>query len=347
MFLDNFAEKPLIIAEAGVNHNGSVELAHRLVDAAASAGAGAVKFQTFKAEECAGRFADTAAYQKSCSAGDQFKLLQGLELPFAAFAELKAHAEQLGLIFLSTPDGTASLDLLCRLAVAAIKTGSGEVSNLPFLREIGGRHKPVILSTGMSSLGEVQKAVVTLIEGGASEVMLLHCTSEYPAPPADCNLLCIPLLKQAFALTVGFSDHTEGHEAAIAATTLGAEIIEKHLTLDRTMPGPDHAASLDPEQFKNMVAAIRKTSIMLGNGRKAAAASEQANLLLVRRSLVAASDLEAGDILTADKIAVKRPAGGIHPELLAQASNRRITRALCADEPITWNHLGEVVSSEL
>ena len=346
MFLDNFAEKPLIIAEAGVNHNGSVELAHKLVDAAAKAGAGAVKFQTFKAEECAGRFADTAAYQKSCSAEDQFRLLQGLELPFAAFAELKAHAEQLGLVFLSTPDGTASLDLLCRLDLAAIKTGSGEVTNLPFLREIAGRRKPVILSTGMSSLGEVQKAVATLIEGGAGEIVLLHCTSEYPAPPADCNLLCIPVLKQAFALSVGFSDHTEGHEAAVAATALGAEIIEKHLTLDRAMAGPDHAASLDPAQFKSMVAAIRKTGIMLGNGHKVAAASEQANLMLVRRSLVAASDLKAGDILTADKIAIKRPAGGIQPELFNQAANRRITRDLCADEPITWDHLGEVVSIE-
>ncbi|MBU1109526.1 MAG: N-acetylneuraminate synthase family protein [Candidatus Riflebacteria bacterium] len=343
MFLDNFKQQPLIIAEAGVNHNGDIELAHKLIEAAAQAGAGAVKFQTFKAEECAGRFADTAAYQKGCAAEDQFKLLQELELPFAAFAELKSHAEQLGLAFLSTPDGTASLDLLCRLNLPAIKTASGEVTNLPFLREIAARRKPVILSTGMSSLGEVQKAFNTLLNGGASEIILLHCTSEYPAPPADCNLRCIPLLKQTFSVAVGFSDHSEGHEAAVAATALGAQIIEKHLTLDRGMTGPDHAASLDPRQFSEMVTALHKTSLMLGNGNKSAAASEQANLVLVRRSLVATADLKAGDVLTPEKISIKRPAGGIQPELFDQAVNRRITKNLCADEPITWSHLGEVV----
>ena len=343
MFLDNFAQQPLIIAEAGVNHNGSIELAHRLIEAAAKAGAGAVKFQTFKAEECAGRFADIAAYQKGCDAENQFRLLQSLELPFAAFAELKIHAEQLGMAFLSTPDGTASLDLLCQLDLAAIKTASGEVTNLPFLREIAARNKPVILSTGMSSIGEVQKAFNTLKDGGASEIMLLHCTSEYPAPPADCNLRCLSLLRQAFSVAVGFSDHSEGHEAAVAATALGAQIIEKHLTLDRSMTGPDHAASLDPQQFSAMVAAVNKTCLMLGNGNKTAAAGELSNLALVRRSLVAASELKVGDILTSEKISIKRPAGGIQPELFDQAVNRRVTRNLCADEPITWGHLGEVV----
>jgi len=346
MFLDQFSVKPVIIAEAGVNHNGSRELAHRLIEVAASAGANVIKFQTFKAEECAGRFAATAEYQKSCSAEDQFQLLRDLELPFSDFAGLKEHAEALGMLFLSTPDGIASLDLLCHIDVAAIKTGSGEVSNLPFLREIGSRRRPVILSTGMSTLGEVQKALHALREGGASDIMLLHCTSEYPAPPADCNLNCIPLLSQAFAVPVGFSDHTQGHEAAIAATTLGARIIEKHLTLDRSMSGPDHAASLDPEQFADMVTAVRKTTVMLGSGQKSAASGEAANLLLVRRSLVAAADVQAGEILTADKIAIKRPAGGIAPELLSQALNRRVCSDLSADEPITWLHLGEVVQVE-
>jgi len=346
MFLELFAREPVIIAEAGVNHNGSRELAHQLVEAAAAAGADVVKFQTFRAEECAGRFADTANYQKSCAVTDQFMLLKGLELPFAEFAGLKKHAEELGMHFLSTPDGAASLDLLCSLDVAAIKTGSGEVSNLPFLREIAAKRRSVILSTGMSSLGEVQKALDALREGGAVDIMLLHCTSEYPAAPADCNLRCIPLLFQSFSVPVGFSDHTEGHEAAVAATALGARIIEKHLTLDRGMTGPDHAASLDPKQFAEMVAAVRKTSDMLGNGQKSAARGETANRKLVRRSLVAAVDLKAGDILTAEKTAIKRPAGGIAPELLNQALNRRVCRAVSQDEPITWQHLGEVVNLE-
>ncbi|PKL48327.1 MAG: N-acetylneuraminate synthase [Candidatus Riflebacteria bacterium HGW-Riflebacteria-2] len=343
MFLEQFTHKPVIIAEAGVNHNGSCELAYRLIDAAARAGADAIKFQTFTAEECAGRFAATAAYQKNCAAEDQFQLLKALELPFSEFYGLKKYAEKLGLLFLSTPDGTASLELLCSLDVAVIKTGSGEVSNLPFLREIAARQRPVILSTGMSSLGEVQKAYTALRAGGADDIMLLHCTSEYPAAPADCNLRCIPLLRQAFAVPVGFSDHSEGHEAAVAATAIGAEIIEKHLTLDRSMTGPDHAASLDPQQFAELVTAVRKTSVMLGDGHKSAASGEQANLLLVRRSLVAAVDVKAGEILTADKVAIKRPAGGIAPELLHQAINRRVCQGLSADEPVTWQHLGEVV----
>lgn len=346
MFLDSFTQKPMIIAEVGVNHNGSVELAHCLVEAASASGADAVKFQTFKAEECAGRFADTAAYQKGCDAENQFRLLQKLELPFAEFISLKKHAEELGLIFLSTPDGTASLDLLCQLGLRVIKIGSGEVSNLPFLREIATRNKPVILSTGMSTLGEVQKAFTTLLSSGASEIMLLHCTSEYPAAPADCNLNCIPLLKQVFSVPVGLSDHSIGCEASVAAVALGAEIIEKHLTLDRDMKGPDHSASMAPQQFKDMTAAIRKTVLMLGNGQKTAALGEIANISLVRRSLVAAGEIRAGEILTADKIAVKRPAGGIDPELLAQAIYRRVCKDLCADEPITWNHLGEVVRIE-
>ncbi len=346
MFLKLFSREPVIIAEAGVNHNGSRELAHRLVEAAAAAGADVVKFQTFRAEECAGRFAETARYQKTCAIADQFMLLKGLELPFSDFAGLKQHAEELGMHFLSTPDGTASLDLLCSLDVAAIKTGSGEVSNLPFLREIAARQRAVILSTGMSSLGEVQKAIAALRAGGAGEIMLLHCTSEYPAAPADCNLNCIPLLSQSFSVPVGFSDHTEGYEAAVAATALGARIIEKHLTLDRGMAGPDHAASLDPDQFAEMVAAVRKTAVMLGSGHKSAAIGETANRQLVRRSLVAAVDLKAGEILTADKTAIKRPAGGIAPELLNHALNRRVCKAVSQDEPITWQHLGEVVNLE-
>lgn len=346
MFLDKFTDKPVIIAEAGVNHNGRQELAHQLIDAAAEAGADAVKFQTFRAEECAGQWAAPAEYQQKCAAKNQFELLRSLELSFEAFAGLKTHAEQRGLIFLSTPDGNESLDLLCQLDVAAIKIGSGEVSNLPFLHAVAARKRPIILSTGMSSLGEVQKALHELYCGGAEDVMLLHCTSEYPAPPADCNLRCIQLLKQAFALPSGFSDHTPGHDAALLATALGAEIIEKHLTLDRGMPGPDHAASLDPQQFSDMVKAVRNAVLMMGNGYKYTTTGELSNRQLVRRSLVAAADLNVGMILTADKVAIKRPAGGIAPELLQHAVNRRLCLPLAVDEPVTWQHLGEVVKLE-
>ena len=346
-FLAKFNKYPVIIAEAGVNHNGNVELARRLVDAAADAGADVIKFQTFKAHECSGCFAATAPYQQKTGVSDQFRLLQNLELAFADFGDLKEYAEEKGLVFLSTPDGQLSLNLLCDIGSAAIKVASGELTNLPFLAAIGMKKCPVILSTGMGTLGEVQKAINTLRDSGAPEIILLHCTSEYPASAEDANLLAIATMRQAFGLPVGLSDHTEGCEAAIAATALGAAIIEKHLTLDRHMSGPDHAASMEPHEFAAMVKALRRSAVMLGTGVKQPMPGESANLPLVRRSLVAARDLEPGHILTGKDVAIKRPAGGIAPELLPQALHRRILASLAADEPITWQHLGEVVELEL
>lgn len=346
MFLNRFKRRPVIIAEAGVNHNGDLQLARRLIEAAAAAGADAIKFQTFKAFECTGRFAEPAPYQRTAGAIDQYQLLEGLELPFADFGDLKDYAESLGLVFLSTPDGQLSLDLLCGIGSAAIKIGSGELTNLPFLASIGCKKCPVILSTGMGTLGEVQKAITTLQETGASEIILMHCTTEYPAPPADTNLRAISTMRQAFALPVGFSDHTEGSAAAIAATALGAEVIEKHLTLDRAMPGPDHAASIEPHELTAFVAALRTTYSMLGTGIKQPAPSESKNMPLVRRGLVAAHALKVGETLTGRDVAIKRPAAGISPELLVHALNRRITMDLAADEPLTWHHLGEVVGFE-
>ncbi len=345
-FLAKFNNKPVIIAEAGVNHNGSIELARRLVDAAADVGADVIKFQTFKAHECSGHFAVTAPYQQKTGASDQFKLLESLELDFADVGDLKEYAEEKGLVFLSTPDGQLSLNLLCDIGSAAIKVASGELTNLPFLAAIGMKKCPVILSTGMGTLGEVQKAINTLRESGTPEMMLLHCTSEYPASAEDTNLLGITTLRQAFDLPVGFSDHTEGIEAAIAATAIGATIIEKHLTLDRGMHGPDHAASMEPHEFAAMVKALRRTAAMLGNGVKKPMPGEAANLPLVRRGLVAARDLKPGQTLTGKDIAIKRPAAGIAPELLLQALHRRLLVGLSADEPITWQHLGEVVKIE-
>jgi N-acetylneuraminate synthase/N,N'-diacetyllegionaminate synthase len=249
MFLKKFSHLPLIIAEAGVNHNGSPALAEKLVDAAAEAGADLVKFQTFKAFECAGCYAKTAEYQKNSSAKDQLSLLAQLELPFSFFAELKKRAENLGLGFISTPDGQLSLNLLCELQVMAIKVASGELTNFPYLAQIGSKSRPVILSTGMGTLGETQKAIDTLANSGAGEIILLHCTTEYPAIPQDINLQAIKTLQQAFGLPVGFSDHSIGNEAAVAATALGCQVIEKHLTLDKSMPGPDHAASMNPQEL--------------------------------------------------------------------------------------------------
>lgn len=345
-FLELFGHRPVIIAEAGVNHNGSLELAKKLIDAAAAAKADVIKFQTFRAFECTGRFAPTAPYQQKVAAADQYELLAGLELDFADFGDLKDYAENCGLVFLSTPDGQLSLDLLCGIGAAAIKIGSGELTNLPFLASIGCKKCPVILSTGMGTLGEVQKAIDTLHDTGASEIILLHCTTEYPAPAEETNLRAITTMQQAFGLPTGFSDHTTGFEAAIAATALGAVIIEKHLTLDRTMPGPDHAASMEPEEFSRMVLALRRTATMLGNGVKLPSPSEARNLPLVRRGLVAACDLEAGAVITGRNVAIKRPAAGISPELLPMAINRRLLKDIAADEPLTWQHLGEVVHLE-
>lgn len=346
MFFNRFKCTPIVIAEAGVNHNGDLKLAEQLIEAAAAAKVDLIKFQTFKACECASHYAPTANYQKNASTTDQFGLLSALELPFPAFAHLKKFAEKLGIEFISTPDGILSLELLVELQVCAIKIASGELTNLPFLTLIGQTRKPVILSTGMGTIGEVQIAIDTLTQAGTPEIALLHCTTEYPAPPQDTNLRVISTMQQAFNLPVGFSDHTAGSEAAIAATALGAVIIEKHLTLDRNMPGPDHAASMDPEQFSRFVQSIRQTSQMLGSSIKRPAPSELPNLPLVRRALVAACNLQSGSILTYDQIAIKRPAVGIAPDLLPCALNRRLMADLAADEPILWQHLGEVVKLE-
>jgi N-acetylneuraminate synthase len=341
MLLEN-KRIPFIIAEIGVNHNGCAETAKKLIDAAYSAGVDAVKFQTFKAWECASKFAPTADYQKEI-AENQYKLLEGLELDFADFADLKEYAESLGLVFLSTPDGQKSLDFLCDIGVKAIKIASGELTNLPFLTAIAFKKLPVILSTGMGTLEEVEEAINTLKLAGASDIMLMHCTTEYPAPAEDCNLKAIQTMRNAFHLPVGFSDHTLGSEAAIAATTLGAVIFEKHITLDKTMEGPDHAASIEPDELKTYVEAIRKSITMLGNGIKIPSKSELKNIPLVRRSLVAAKPIKAGEILTGDKIAIKRPANGIEPKQLINALGRPVLKDLSEDEPITWKDLGEII----
>jgi N-acetylneuraminate synthase len=327
-----------IIAEAGVNHNGSPELARQLIDAAADAGADAVKFQTFKAERLVTAQAPKADYQKRTSGAEesQLAMLQRLELSDPLHAELQRYAQARGLLFLSTPFDEISADFLDQLGLPLFKIPSGEITNLPFLRHLAAMGKPVILSTGMSTLAEVETALGAL---AGCEVTLLHCVSNYPAQPADVNLRAMLTMRSAFGVAVGYSDHTLGSEVAIAAAALGAEVIEKHLTLDRTLPGPDHAASLEPQEFRAMVAAIRNVQAALGDGQKIPAASEAAMAVVARKSVIVVADLAAGAVLGAAALAIRRPGTGLAPALLPQAIGRRTRHAITAGTPLTWEML--------
>lgn len=306
-----------VIAEAGVNHNGSLELARRLIDAAADAGADAVKFQTFRAERLVTVDAPKAEYQKRTTGTEesQFAMLKRLELDEAAHRELMAYALSRGLVFLSTPFDEPSADLLESLQLPAFKVPSGEVTNLPFLGYLARKGRPMLLSTGMSTLDEVEAAVAVIRAAGQPPLALLHCVSNYPAEPATSNLRAMATMAQAFQVPVGFSDHTMGTEIAIAAVALGACCIEKHLTLDRTMPGPDHEASLEPAELAAMMKSIRHVEAALGHGRKEPAASESGTAAVARKSLVAARDLAAGEVLALEAIAIKRPGTGLPPRM--------------------------------
>jgi N,N'-diacetyllegionaminate synthase len=316
-----------VIAEAGVNHNGDLELAHSLVDAAADAGADAVKFQAFCADRVATPAAPAAGYQRrTAGAVSQLELLRGLELDGAAFAELKQHVEERGLVFLATPFDAASVDLLDRLDVAAFKIASPDVANPLLLRDVGRRRRPVVLSTGTADLAEVEAAVATLREAGTGDIVVLHCVSAYPAPASDANLRALATMREALGLPVGFSDHTEGDEVALAAVALGACALEKHFTLDRALPGPDHAASLEPGELASLVARVRSVESALGDGVKAQAPSERENSAAVRRSLAAADDLPSGAILTEEMLTALRPGTGIAAARLFEVLGRRLRR---------------------
>jgi N-acetylneuraminate synthase len=330
-----------VIAEAGVNHNGSLDLALKLVDAAKSSGADAVKFQTFRADLLATRSAHKAAYQERTTANSesQFQMLQRLELDEAAHRCLIEHCREVGIQFLSSPFDAQSADLLDAMDLPLYKIPSGEITNLPFLEHLARKGRPLILSTGMSTLGEVEEAVELLKTAGATELTLLHCVTEYPAPYADVNLRAMLTLKMAFGLPVGYSDHTPGIEIAIAAVALGAEVIEKHFTLDRSLPGPDHAASLEPGELQQMVTAIRHVEAALGNGIKAPAACELPNISVARKSLVALRPLPAGHRLTAGDLDIKRPGNGLAPKMIPALIGRTLRAGLDKDEVITWDHL--------
>lgn len=330
-----------LIAEAGVNHNGDLELARRLVRVAAEAGADAVKFQTFRAEALVSQSAPKAAYQLvTTDRGEsQLEMLRRLELSPAAHRELLDCCRQQGILFLSSPFDEQSADLLEELDVPAYKIPSGEITNLPYLRHVAGKGKPMIVSTGMASLGEVQIAVQAIEEAGNPGLVLLHCVSNYPADPADVNLRAMTTMAQAFPWPVGYSDHVPGNEVAFAAVALGASVVEKHLTLDRAMPGPDHRASMEPHELAALVRGIRAVEAALGDGVKRPAASEASTAAVARKSLMAARDIAAGTVLTAELIAVKRPGTGLPPSKLESLLGRTVRRDLHEDTMLTLEDL--------
>lgn len=309
--------KVFIIAEAGVNHNGDPAIARRLVDVAREAGADAVKFQTFQAASLVSRNAPKAEYQLGTTDGNetQYEMIRKLELDEAAHRMLIGHCAVVGIRFLSTPFDMASLEMLMRLGMDAIKIPSGEATNLPFLRRIGAQGKDVILSTGMCSQAEVEAALRALVSSGTplARITVLHANTEYPTPLCDVNLLAMAAMGRAFGVRFGYSDHTSGIEIPVAAVALGATVIEKHFTLDRTMEGPDHQASLEPDELKAMVAAIRGIESALGDGVKAPSASEAKNRAVARKSIFASRAIRKGEPFSEENLTSKRPGTGISP----------------------------------
>jgi len=308
----------LIIAEAGVNHNGSIKMAKQLIDVATEAGADIVKFQTFKAGKLVSKAARQAEYQKANlknSDDSQYNMLKRLELDEAMHIELIDYCQQKGITFLSTGFDEESVDMLDRLGVPFYKIPSGEITNKPYLQHIARKLKPVVISTGMADLNEIKEALDVLTGEGLdlSMITVLHCNTEYPTPMEDVNLKAMLTIKETFKVKVGYSDHTKGIEVAIAAVAMGAEVIEKHFTLDRNLPGPDHKASLEPDELKAMVSAIRNIELALGDGVKKASKSEIKNITIVRKSIVAIKEIKKGEIFSTQNIAAKRPGNGISP----------------------------------
>ncbi|MDY6876675.1 MAG: N-acetylneuraminate synthase [Chloroflexota bacterium] len=330
-----------IIAEAGVNHNGSLKMARQLVDMAAQAGADAVKFQTFKAEKVISPQAPKAAYQLQTTdaSESQLDMVKRLELPFDAFRELYDYCQTKDILFMSTPFDEESADFLADLGVDVFKIPSGEITNLPFLAHIARKGKPMIISTGMSYLGEVETAVRIIKEASDHGFVLLHCVSNYPADPADVNLRAMHTLAKAFGVPVGYSDHTLGIEVSLAAVAMGACVIEKHFTLKHSLPGPDHRASLEPDELTALVGGIRTVEASLGHGRKEPAASEANTAAVARRSLVTAQDIPAGTMLTEELIAIKRPGTGLPPAMRSYLVGRTVRVPVSAGTSLTLEML--------
>lgn len=325
-----------IIAEAGVNHNGSFELAKKLVDKAVWAGADCIKFQTFNSKNLVSKNAQKAEYQKKTtdSSESQLDMLKKLELSKEEFVELRDYCNQKEIMFLSTPFDLESIDFLASIGVKTWKVPSGEITNYPFLRAIGKRKESVIMSTGMCTLDEVRDAIEVLKTFGTSDITLLHCTTEYPAPYDSVNLKAMLTLENEFGFKVGYSDHTKGIEIPVAAVAMGASVIEKHFTLDKNMEGPDHKASLEPDELKQMVQSIRNVELALGDGIKKPSEAEKKNIAIARKSIVAACEIKKGEIFTEENLTAKRPGNGISPINWAEVLGKIAKRDFSEDELI-------------
>lgn len=329
-------KKVFIIAEAGDNHNGDYNLALKLVDKAVEAGADCVKFQTFVTENVISKFAEKADYQKENTGEEesQYEMVKKLELSFEQFRMIKAYCDNKGIMFLSTPFDLDSIDFLEELDIPFWKIPSGEITNLPYLEKIARTKKDIILSTGMSTMEEIEKALAVLRENGAGEITLLHCNTEYPTPFEDVNLRAMKTMKETFATKVGYSDHTVGIEVPVAAVAMGAAVIEKHFTLDKNMEGPDHKASLEPEELKAMVASIRNIEKALGVSEKKPSPSEIKNINIARKSIVAKRAIKEGEILTEENLYIKRPGNGISPMRWYEIIGTKAVKDFVEDELI-------------
>lgn len=329
-------EKVYIIAEAGDNHNGDFNTALKLVDVAKRAGADCVKFQTFVTEEIISKYAEMAEYQKKNTGKEesQFEMVKRIELSFDEFRKIKEYCDRVGIQFLSTPFDLKSVDFLNELGVPFFKIPSGEITNYPYLIKIAHTGKPVVMSTGMCEPDEILAAINVLEKNGSGEITLLHCNTEYPTPLKDVNLYAMRTMKKMFGKKVGYSDHTKGIEVPVAAVALGACVIEKHFTLDKNMPGPDHKASLEPDELGRMVKNIRNIEIALGDGVKRVSESERKNIAIARKSIVARRNIQEGEILTEENLAVKRPGTGINPMQWMEVLGTRAVRDFKEDELI-------------
>jgi N,N'-diacetyllegionaminate synthase len=330
-----------IIAEAGVNHNGNINLAKRLVDVAMKAGADAVKFQTFKAEDVVTKTAKKAEYQKKTTRAEesQFVMIKKLEIEERDFRELFDYAHRKGIIFLSSPFDKRSVDLLDRLGVPAFKIASGEITNLPLIRYVARKGKPIILSTGMSTMAEIEEALRVINDEGTKDIVLLHCVTSYPAKVENSNLRAMRTLRRAFKVPVGLSDHTIGIIVPIAAVALGAAALEKHFTLDKNLPGPDHKASLTPEELNQMVMAVRQVEKAMGNGIKSPTEEEEEIKRVARRSIVAKIDIPKGTFITEEMLDVKRPGTGVEPKYMNEVIGAVARCRIQQDELLTMDKL--------
>lgn len=329
-------KKVFIIAEAGVNHNGSLELAKKLVDEAVMAGVDAVKFQTFKAANLVTTSAKQAEYQVKNLKEEtsQLEMLKKLELSYDVHKELMEYCNEKGIMFLSSPFDLESIELLDNLGIEIFKVPSGEIENVPYLRKIAMTKKKIIISTGMSNLSDIEFALKVLREAGAKDIIVLHCNTNYPTNMNEVNLNAMNTIRDAFKVEVGYSDHTNGIEIPIAAVALGARVIEKHFTLDKNMEGPDHKASLEPQELKEMVKSIRNIETALGNGIKDLTLSESKNVKVARKSLVCLKPIKVGEILTEENICIKRPGTGVSPKLWDKVIGTKAKRNFEKDELI-------------